>query len=174
MVIVNWNEKQLLQRCLETLRITDYPELKVVVVDNGSSDSSAEMVRSRFGSIDLIANATNLGHPKAVNQGMLYAVRHQADYVLVMNNDIEFLHPDWLSKLTDLARDNSRFGIIGPKLLSRDGGSTATAWLFRQPFTYIAITSDRADRIVEADYVQGSALLIRREVIRRIGFFDEA
>jgi hypothetical protein len=174
MVIVNWNQKKTLERCLETLGITDYPELKVVVVDNGSNDSSAEMVRSRFCLIDLIANAANLGYPKAVNQGMLYAVRHQAEYVLVMNNDIEFLHADWLSKLVDLARHNSRFGIIGPRLLSRDGRSTATAWLFREPFTYIAITSDQPDRIIEADYVQGSALLIRREVIRRIGFFDEA
>jgi hypothetical protein len=148
--------------------------LEVVVVDNGSTDSSVRMIKDRFASIHTIANAKNLGYPRAVNQGMLYALERQADYVLVMNNDLEFMHGDWLSKLVELAEVNTTFGIIGPKLLSKDGKSTATAWLFRRPFTYIAIKPDQSDRILEADYVQGSALLIRRKVIERIGFFDEA
>jgi len=173
-VIVNWNGKQLLQRCLESLKITEYACLEVVVVDNGSTDSSVELIKDRFASIHTIANAKNLGYPRAVNQGMLYALEHQADYVLVMNNDMEFIHGDWLSKLVELADENTTFAIIGPKLLSEDGRSTATAWLFRQPFSYIAIQSDQEERILEADYVQGSALLIRTEVIQRIGFFDEA
>lgn len=173
-MIVNWNGKQLLQRCLETLKITDYACSEVVVVDNGSTDSSVEMIKNKFASIHTIANAKNLGYPRAVNQGILYALEHQADYVLVMNNDMEFVHRDWLSKLLELAEVNTTFGIIGPKLLSKDGKSTATAWLFRRPFTYVAITPDQSDRVLEADYVQGSALLIRREVIERIGFFDEA
>jgi hypothetical protein len=154
--------------------MTKYACSEVVVVDNGSTDSSVKMIKNRFASIHMIANAKNLGYPRAVNQGMLYALERQADYVLVMNNDMEFTDGHWLSKLIELAEENTTFGIIGPKLLSKDGKSTATAWLFRRPFTYVAITPDQSDRILEADYVQGSALLIRREVIQRIGFFDEA
>lgn len=173
-VIVNWNEKALLQRCLETLQLTDYQWFDVVVVDNGSTDSSVEMIKNRFKGVHLIANGKNLGYPRAVNQGMLFAVQHQADYVFVMNNDMEFTHEDWLSKIVDLAEANSAFGIIGPKLLSRNGNSTATAWFFREPFTYITFTCNQPERALEVDYVQGSALLVRMEVIRRIGFFDEA
>jgi GT2 family glycosyltransferase len=174
MVIVNWNQKELLHRLLETLRITNYPSSSVVVVDNGSTDSSVEMIEKEFEWVHLVANAGNLGYPRAVNQGISYAIHERADYVLVMNNDMECVHPDWLTRLIMLAEANSDFGIVGPKLLRKRGGVSRSAWIFKQPFSYVAFASNDQDKSFEVDYVMGSALLIRMEVIQKIGFFDEA
>jgi GT2 family glycosyltransferase len=148
--IVNWNSRELTRRCLETLGVTNYVPFEVVLIDNGSTDGSVDMIQREFSWVRLIRNTNNLGYPRAVNQGITYAISRGAKYMFIMNNDIEFLHQDWLTKLVSLAEDNSAFGVVGPKLLSKDGETTATTWIFRKwPFTYLAVGSDKSDAFLK-------------------------
>jgi hypothetical protein len=172
-VIVNWNGKGLLHRCLTSLKFTNYAPFEVLVVDNGSTDGSVEMIREEFPWTHLLANNSNLGYPSALNQGIMWAIQRGADYVFVANNDIEFIHSYWLDRLVILACANPDFGIIGPALLSLDGKVTQSCWLFREPFSWVALATAQPDMVIEADYVQGAAFLIRKEVVQQIGVFDE-
>jgi hypothetical protein len=172
-VIVNWNGKGLLYRCLRSLKFTSYTPFELLVVDNGSNDGSVEMIKEEFPWAHLLANNRNPGYPGALNQGIMWAIQRGADYVFIANNDIEFIHSYWLDRLVVLADANPDFGIIGPALLSLDGKVTQSCWVFREPFSWVALATGQPDKVIEADYVQGAAFLIRKEVVQQIGVFDE-
>lgn len=124
-VIVSWNVRDLLQRCLHSI-FADREDgggtggntkLEVIVVDNASVDGSCEMVRQAFPSVRLIANASNKGFPAANNQGITMA---RGRYVLLLNPDTEIVGAA-LSKLVEFADQHPDIGVIGPQLLNPDG-----------------------------------------------------
>lgn len=175
-IILNWNGKDLLSRCLETLRAnTAYEDYHTVVVDNASTDGSVELVRREFGWVHLVENETNLGVPGGYNAGIEYAIRTlDPDYVLVMNNDLEFVQPEWLDRLVESVNEPG-VGIVGCKLLYPDGtiqhagdrvgyfgDSIYREDVYREP--------TRLDRL---EFVLGACFLIDRGVVDTIGLWDE-
>ncbi|UCD05136.1 MAG: glycosyltransferase family 2 protein [candidate division WOR-3 bacterium] len=88
-LILNWNGRSLTVDCVEAVLKSDYPNFRVVVIDNGSTDDSVAFLRKRFGRrIDIIENGKNLGYADGFNTGLKYAFQRQgSDYCLVMNND---------------------------------------------------------------------------------------
>lgn len=173
MIILNWNKKDLLAKCLNTLKAkTDYDNYRVVVVDNGSQDSSAEMVRKKFSWVELIENKENLGWSKGNNVGIKYVLEnHDPEMILVINNDIEVIEKDWLKKLVTVC-SKTNVGITGCKLLYPDGKiqNAGTRIDFRGMKNY---KSEVFKEDVYVDAVYGACLLIKREVIEKIGLFDE-
>ena len=91
-IIVSWNRKNLLKRCLLSLDSHLRLSHTVIIIDNASADGTPEMVRSRFPDVLLIENDRNLGFSKAVNQGIALLIQHHiaADFVLLLNNDAYF------------------------------------------------------------------------------------
>lgn len=98
-IIVSWNVKNLLEKCLASIfKYTHDISFEVIVVDNNSYDNTVEMVNEKFPQVNLIANDSNAGFAKANNQGL---ERAQGEYVLFMNPDMEF-HENTLKKMSDL------------------------------------------------------------------------
>jgi GT2 family glycosyltransferase len=176
-IIVSWNGKDLLRKCLSTFyQNTSNINCGVVVVDNASQDNSAEMLQQEFPSVHVIRNSANMGFSIANNQGIRYALVKGSKYVLLLNNDVEITDPDWLQKLISVMESDSKTGIVGCKLLYPDdriqhaGGVVA----LRVPYNRGEEQEDHGQYNKEefVDFVTGAVLLIRSDVIRQIGLLD--
>ncbi len=187
-LIVNWNVRDLLRRCLQSL-LANSPActLEIIVVDNGSTDGSGEMVRTEFPQVHLIANTDNRGFPAANNQGLAVA---RGRYVLLLNPDTEVIG-NALETMVAFADAHPDVGIVGPQLLNPDGTvqssrrrfpTLATALLestWLQPYAPRRLLSryyvlDRPDdEIQDVDWVTGAALMARGEAIEQVGPLDE-
>ena len=171
-IIVNWNKKDQLELCLSSLKKTKYDNFSVVVVDNGSKDGSANMVKQRFPMMDLIEEKENFGFSKGTNIGIKYAItKYNPDFILLLNNDIEIREGKWLNILVEITNKDG-VGIASCKLLNPDGtiqyaGSILTVFGWRQ------YTSDIFTEDTPMDMVIGACFLIKREVIETIGLLDE-
>jgi N-acetylglucosaminyl-diphospho-decaprenol L-rhamnosyltransferase len=198
-VVVNYNTRALLQRCLETVLASEGVTFTVFVVDNDSDDGSAQMVADRFPRVNLIANAENVGYPIANNQGLRalgFGVSQSDDaprYALLLNADTE-VPPDALALSVAYADRGDRVGVLGPKLIRLDGSldlacrrsfptpevsfyrMVGLARLFpRSPrFGRYNLTYLDEDTIAEVDSVVGAFMMVRREAIRDTGLLDES
>lgn len=177
-VIVNWNGKALLDKCLRSL-FQNIPNgtIKVVVVDNASTDSSVDMVQKRYPQVELIENTINEGFSKASNRGIRYALQKGAKYVMLLNNDIEITENKWLAKFTGIIESDPKIGVVGCKLLFPDGTIQHAGGLVQLSGPYNRGENQKDlgqyDRIEPVDYVTGAALIIKSEVIQKIGLLDE-
>ncbi|MCH8156943.1 MAG: glycosyltransferase, partial [Nitrospinae bacterium] len=82
-IIVNWNDKDVIGDCIQSLLEQDCPEVEIIVSDNGSNDGALEFMRERFPSVRIIENGENLGFGSAVNRGFTIA---SGDYLLFLNS----------------------------------------------------------------------------------------
>jgi Predicted glycosyltransferases len=187
-IIVNWNVRNLLRRCLHSI-LASLPacQLEIIVVDNGSTDGSPEMVRTEFPQVHLMANPDNRGFTGANNQGLAVA---RGRYVLLLNPDTEVVG-DALETLVAFADAHPDVGVVGPQLLNPDGTvqssrrrfpTLATALLestWLQPYAprrllaryYVLDRPD--DEVQDVDWVTGAALMARREAVEQVGPLDE-
>ncbi len=187
--IVNWNTRDLLRACL--CSIYAYPPdepFEVIVVDNGSTDGSAEMVRREFPQVILIANAENRGYAGGNNQAMEQA---QGEFVLLLNPDTE-IKPDTLRNALHSMRSHPEVGAIGAKQLFPDGRVQPSLRGFPTPANLFYEVSGLAklfpnsrrfgayrmswfdyDEAIEADQPMGTFLMVRQEVIKQVGLMDE-
>lgn len=183
-LIVNWNVRDLLMRCLDSLFGEQHPfTFEVIVVDNASTDGSVEMLRQRFPQVKLIENLDNPGFAKGNIQG--YALS-AGRYILMLNPDT-LLHPGALDKLYQYLENNSKAAGVGPDLLNPDGTRqmgcypfptlTREAWrLFHLDWLYaygiypVILWDDKTTR--EVDVIQGTCLLLRRKALDEVGFLD--
>jgi GT2 family glycosyltransferase len=188
--IVNWNARQLLSGCLASLQEADVDKwAEVIVLDNASTDGSAEMVARDFPWVRLIASPTNTGYSRGNN----IAIRHAAgDFILLLNSDT-VIHPGTIERMLETARANPKVGAVGPLQLDGEGnvqyeGAVAlpTVWNVFCDLTLLSRVFPRSrlfggrkmgywnhcgDRQVPA--VQGSAMLVRRQVFETVGLLDE-
>ena len=189
--IVNWNTRDELRECLNSvLSQNGSVSCEIIVVDNASSDDSAEMIQSEFGDkATLISNAKNLGFGAAHNQ----AIRQSnGRYVFVLNPDSRLQGDDVLRKMVEYMDANSNVGILGPKVLNPDGSLQYSARHFPTMFAaafrhtifgklfpknrYVReylMTDWEHDQVTDVDWLSGSAMLVRRETFEQIGLLDE-
>ena len=185
-VIVSWNVCELLRRCLRSILDAGY-SMETIVVDNGSTDGSVEMVRAEFPAVRLITNVKNPGFAAANNQGISVA---RGRHVLILNPDTEVVG-DALAKMVTFADEHPDVGVVGPQLLNPDGSvqssrrrfpTLATAFFestWFQPYAPRRLLEryyvlDQPDGVAQdVDWVKGAALMARREAIERVGPMDE-
>lgn len=116
-IIVNWNGKDYLHKCLSSLFLQSYKNFEVILVDNGSVDGSVKYVLKHFSQVKIIQNNENLGFAKANNIGIKEAFKNSSiKYIVTLNNDTE-ADPDWLYKLVKKAAQDKDVGIITGKIL---------------------------------------------------------
>lgn len=193
-IVLNWNGKDDTIECIESLKKIDYSNYKIVIVDNGSSDGSDDIIPRRyFKEIPFIETKKNFGYSGGNNIGIKYALEHGADYVLLLNNDT-IVEPDFLSKLVEAAEANKTIGIVGPMIYFYDrrdtlwfgGGKVNWARTKGEHIDYGLRTTDYGKNenigssgspsaVVgrQVDYITGCCLLIKRETIEKIGLLDE-
>ena len=182
-VILNWNREADTLECLESLARIDYPSLSVIVVDNGSTDGSPDAIE-RWGRenlpLTLIRNAENRGFIRGSNQGMRHALSKDSDYVFLLNNDT-VVEPDVLANLVRAAERSGDIGMAGPKIYRYgeervlDSAGTRTIPWLAQGFLLGHGEEDRGqfDSSAEMPYITGTALLVKRTVLERVGLMDE-
>ena len=177
-IIANWNGEKVLYDCLKSLKEkTDYPNYKIVVVDDSSTDGSVDVVRRNFPDVDLIENEKNLGYVKTNNIGMKYVLeKYDPEYVLLLNNDVLIIQPDWLSEMIRASLPE-KVGVVGVKLLFPDGRVQHVGYSY-EPSFYFGIDFKRKKRmsrdgVYEVDVITGACMLIKKEVIKRIKLLDE-
>jgi hypothetical protein len=185
--VISWNTRELLRRCLATA-VAESPG-EVVVVDNGSSDGSVEMVRAEFPSVRLEVLPGNPGYGAAAN---IAFSRCDAEYLLLLNSDTELGSGTLAALIAHLDRC-PRAGIAGPRLLNPDRSLQKSTFPFPSPLVPLFKRRPLADLVAvvprlrenfvgawEHDYtrtvpwVLGAALAIRRSAFQAVGGFDES
>lgn len=180
-VIVNYNAQRDLKECLVSLKKLRYPSYKVVVVDNGSHDGSSQMVKAEFPWVELIELKTNLGFAGGNNVGIEYALKNNADYILLLNNDT-IVEPNFLNDLVKVASQEARIGLVAPKILFYpdsnlvwSAGGKVNLWLGQTKHLFGEEKEDKVPSYnYEADYLPFAAVLIKKEVFEKIGLLDPA
>ena len=188
-IIVNWNVRELLDACLASVYASELDglALEIIVVDSASHDGSVDMLRRRRPGVIVLPQSENIGFTRGNNIGLAHAT---GDYLLLLNPDTE-VHPLALKQMLERMAAQPEAGIMGPHTLNSDGSHQSTRRRFPTLMTGIFESSwlagwapasverdyrmlDRADdEVCEADWVQGSAMLMRREVYQSIGGLDE-
>lgn len=181
-IILSWNTKALLKQCLKSLERESKKagEQEVIVVDNGSSDSSPQMVKKEFPQVKLIRNEENLGFAKGNNQGIKVA---KGKYIMLLNSDT-IVKKGVIEKLVEYLDDHLGSAIVGPKLLNQDGSSQANCGRF--PNLLVALVMLFGEHWGGSDYVRcspatsgfvdwlmGAAFMARKRVFEQIGGLDE-
>ena len=180
-IILNWNGLGDTVECLESLRRIAYPSYKIVVVDNGSKGNDASILEKKYGKvIDIIRSKTNLGFAGGCNIGIRRALKTDATYILFLNNDTT-VESQFLTALVEVANNDKQIGIVGPKIYYYDDphriatvGGTVNFWTGNAPLIGRGtVDHGEFEDVREVDYVSGCALLIKKEVVKRIGIFEE-
>lgn len=175
-IVVNWNRRDLLRACLQSIEAQTTAEHEVIVVDNGSADGSAEMVEREFPAARLIRNRENRGFCAANNQGIAAS---QAEYIALLNNDAEAA-PGWLAALLGAIETRPDCGMAASKILvwedpQRIDKAGHLIYPDGQNRGRGSGERDRGqyDRLEETLWPDGCAALYRKEMLAAIGGFDE-
>lgn len=184
-VILNWNNLPDTTECIESLRCLDAPLDRIIVVDNASTDGSAQYLRDAIPEVTILDNSQNLGFAGGNNVGIRYALEQGAERVLLLNNDT-VVSPSFLQELTRAMDRDSSVGIAGPKIYFYSHPKRLwfvgpkRSWLFGRPLQlgHRAFgQQDNADEqcgdVRSVGFLTGCALLISRKVIETIGPLDE-
>jgi len=193
-IILSWNTKELLKRCLRSIYSgytidTHRYKVEIIVVDNGSTDGSVEMVKKVISdqrsvvsgkvTFRLIENQRNLGFGAGNNQGMKMA---KGEYILLLNSDT-VVKDEAPLKMAEFLAKNPKAGAVGCKLLNPDGSPQPSAGPF--PNLWVSaimlfaehwlgdLVRASFNQTKEVDWVMGAALMARREVIKKAGLMDE-
>jgi GT2 family glycosyltransferase len=178
-IILSWNGKEDTLRCLRSVQEVDYPRYRVLVVDNASEDGSTEAIRVAFPAVELIVNESNLGFSAGNDEGIQYALRNGADYVLLLNNDTQ-VERKVLTALVRACEGDPAVGLASAKVYYFDRPGViyyAGARQGRLPLLPRVIGVGEEDhgqyeQLEEVDYVWGQAMFIKRQVIESIGLLD--
>jgi len=184
-IIVNWNTRNLLFQCLESVyESAGRLNLEVIVVDNASTDGSVEMVQEQFPHVRLVENRKNAGFAAANNQAMRIS---KGDYICLLNSDTVVLG-NALEKAVAFMQSHPDVGALSPRLLNEDGSlqdfpksyPTLANELSRMLRIYNCVTWSKRKGLVtsgeytrEVDRVKGACLLVQRQVVGSVGGMAE-
>lgn len=179
-IIVNYNKKELLKKCLNSLIALDFNDFEIVVVDNGSTDGSVEEIKKILSiSSDLpLIKPVYLPHNSGFSRGNLEGVQHaQGKYIALLNNDTE-VHKQWLQELAKAMDDHKDVGICASKLIVHNKNTIDSAGdgFARSLQGYKRGEGHDSNEFNYQEYVFGAcagAALYRRDMLEDIGFLDE-
>lgn len=176
-IIVNWNGRDYTHECLQSLRQLAYPNFKIILVDNGSTDGSVSFFRERHQEVEIIAHERNLGFTGGNNAGIRKALKDGYDYVLLLNNDTLITEEDVLSKMITSCEADSKIGMACPTIYYDKpsekiwyAGATLSLWSgWKHHYT-----KPETDNVQSVGYTTGCCLLAKAKMIKDIGVLNEA
>jgi len=188
-VIVSWNAKNYLEECLTSLRSGNGElSVEIIVVDNASTDGTADLIRNQFPYVKLIENATNLGFARGNNIGIKLTT---GKYICLINPDVNVL-PDCLPKMYRFMEQSPTVGLLGPKMVALDGRALRsgmrfpTIWnTFLRASAADSFLKGRAvqrswlmndfhfDQIRDMEVLNGWFWMARRQAVNQVGCLDE-
>jgi len=188
-IIVSYNTKDLLADCLESIKSQyDAAEIETIVVDNASSDGSADHVSRAYPDVKLIRNSENKGFAAANNQGVEVS---GGEYVLFLNSDT-LLKDGAIEGMLDVFDKHPETGLCGPKLLNADGSVQRNVYhfttfrailarytvlkyfgLFKKARDYYRMRNFDYGKFAKVDRVMGAAMMTTRKILDEVGGMDE-
>ena len=177
-IIVNWNGRELLTECLESLRGQEYKPLDITLVDNGSVDGSVDFVAQTYPEVRTIALSKNAGFSAANNIALIALNNVRSEYVALLNNDA-VAHPMWLKNLVNALESHQEAGFAASKMLFYDNPDVidrAGDVYTRAGTGLLRGRGVSADKYNRQEWIFGAcagAALYRTRMLRDIGFFDE-
>ena len=178
-VTLNWNGLEDTTECLQSLKKITYRNYEVIVVDNRSDGDDVESLKQGFGDyIRIIENDANYGFAEGNNIGIRRALKANAEYVLLLNNDT-VVAPDFLTELVKIAESDPRIGLLGPKIYFYNEPNKI--WFAGGRISLLSKSSNRSQNVIErgqfdnvdcVDFISGTCILVRRPVLESIGMFD--
>lgn len=173
-IILNYNGQDFLKKTLASVFQVDYPNFEIVLVDNNSNDGSFEEARRVFPKIACIKNSENLGFSAGNNIGTEYALERSADYILLLNYDT-IVGKNFLRPLVELMESDEKIGIVSPMILT---GETSKVWFSGGKINWLKMKTEHQENNLKenyfhSDYITGCAMMIKKEVFRKIGLLDE-
>ena len=178
-IILHYGDIKDTKECLSSLEKLDYPNFEVVVVDNGTGKKFK--VKSSKLKVKLIRNEENLGFAGGNNVGIRYALKHKADYILLLNNDT-IVEPGLLKELIRVGESDKNIGILGPIIYKKQDARNKKQtihfaggkinWLYTKGI-HLQDTRHKIQDTNRVDYITGACMLVKREVIEKIGLMPE-
>tara|TARA_Y100000385_G_scaffold285336_1_gene345074 strand:- start:4 stop:924 length:921 start_codon:yes stop_codon:yes gene_type:complete len=175
-VIVTFNGRKWVNRCFLSFRKSQIP-INVIVVDNGSTDGTQELIQEKYPEVDFGQSAENLGFGRANNIGIKKAYENNADYVFLLNQDA-WIEPDTLEKLIKVAGNNVSYGILSPMHLNGKGTALDLKFSsYLSPNNCANLISDfilskERKEVYSTQYVNAAAWLLTRKCIEVVGGFN--
>lgn len=183
-VIVNYNVKELILKCLQSIEkyTSKNVKLEIIVVDNSSSDDSVSAIKKTFPEVIVVENNVNIGFPIANNQAFKIAT---GKYIFMLNPDTELLD-DAISQLINFMEENESVALAAPRLLNTDGSLQHSFWRFPK-IRYVIADNFYLKKLIKSKYykdkninetlevesVSGAAMFFRKSLFDSIGFLDE-
>lgn len=178
-LVLNYNGAEITLQSLPSLSVMTYPNYELIVIDNGSTDDSVERIQAAYPDLRMYRKPSNAGPAAGLNFGMERALADGFDFLLILNNDIE-VDPEMLTEMMAVVTSDDAVGCVGPKSFyywNRDrlwaaGGDIC----FRESVTKERgmgeVDRGQYDTTEDVDYINGCALLTRRDVVEKVGLFD--
>lgn len=187
-IILTWNSQEVIRDCLDSIYSPGGDlNFEIIVVDNNSRDRTKEILKNSYPKVKLIANVKNLGYAKGNNQGK---EKSKGEFILLLNPDVKLID-DFLTKITKFFKEHPEAGALGPQLLNPDKSIQPSCREFPRFSTILwellglSHVFSRSkifgrwrmgyfdhNSLAEVDQPMGSALLIRRKTLEKVGIFD--
>lgn len=180
MIVLNWNNFEDTDKCIQSLLAITDNRINIVIVDNHSTDNSVSLFKEKYGQIPLLISDSNKGYAGGMNLGIKYSLENSANYIILSNNDTEYPH-NFLEPMLELIQKDKSIGIISPKVLySLDKekiycagadfnllrGAGVAAFQGKEARMY-------ANEIREITMAEGSCMLAKKEVFEKAGLLSE-
>jgi len=172
-IIPTWNGLQLISACLDSLLAQEYSDFEIIVVDDDSTDGTADWVAKQYPQINLVHHSSNLGFCHACNSGLEQA---KGDILVLLNHDTEVM-AGWLAELVAVLATDSTIGIAGGKALYPDGriqhaGGYIDERGAGEHYGYLEADDGRFDQVKDVDFITGATLAITRDAYEAVGNLD--
>lgn len=179
-IIVNYNAYKDTIECVQSIRKIKHRNLKIVIVDNNSTDNSVINLQSSLKDCIIIECKKNLGFAGGNNLGIKYALENGADFILLLNNDT-LVEVNFLDNMLDSFKINSKIGIVGCKIMYYPkknriwygGGTIDWTRFIARHFGNKEIDRGQCDKEKEIDFLTGCCMLIKNEVFKNVGYLSE-
>ena len=179
-ILVNYNGYEDTNECVRSLKKTSYPNFKIIIVDNASTNDSLTYLKKSSKDCRIIESKDNLGFAGGNNLGIEYALNNGADYVMLLNNDT-LVEPNFLDEMLNTVKGNAKVGLVGCKIMYYP--KKDTIWYgggYINWFKFIGvhyglkeIDNGQCDREKEIDFMTGCCMLIKREVFEKTGLLSD-
>ena len=179
-VILTCNQRGLTLDCLHSLFQMEYKNWFIVLVDNASTDGTAQAVRDKFPGVRIIVNSANLGVAGGRNVGAIFVLEQGVDYILFLDNDT-LVDPEFLKELVKVVESDSTVGAIGPKIYYFGYPLLlchAIGVFYPYIYQHRSLGGNKIDVgqfncLSKVDWISGCAGLYNTHIFKKVGLFDE-
>jgi len=175
-IVVNWNGKKYLDKCLSSLKSQSFSDIEIIVVDNGSVDGSVELIEKNYSDIRVIKNTKNYGFATGNNIGIRAS---KGKYIATLNNDA-MAERDWIKNLISVAEKREDMAMFAPKILSYNNtGLIESSGMLVYPDAiakcrgYLEKDGEKYNKMEEILLPSACAALYRKNVLFTAGLFDD-